>query len=78
MGKLSGPRSFFQVEWRMVDLLAKACAHAGIALVCKMHLSMSCAFVEFQTHPMCHECVKMAHGVIYIATSIKKTKNEKK
>ena len=30
MGKLSGPRSFFPVEWEMVDLLAKAHAYAGI------------------------------------------------
>ena len=30
MGKLSGPHP---VEWGMVDLLAKACAHAGIKAI---------------------------------------------
>ena len=30
MGKLSGPRP---VEWGMVDLLAKTCAHAGIKAI---------------------------------------------
>ena len=33
MGQLSGPRSFFPVERGMVDLLAKACAHAGIKAI---------------------------------------------
>ena len=33
MGKLSGPRSFFPVEWGTVDLLAKACAHLGIKAI---------------------------------------------
>ena len=31
--KLSGPRSFFPVERGTVDLLAKACAHAGIKAI---------------------------------------------
>ena len=33
MGKLSGPHSFFPVERGTVDLLAKACAHAGIGAI---------------------------------------------
>ena len=33
MGKLSGPRSFFPVERGMVDLLAKARAHARIKAI---------------------------------------------
>ena len=33
MGKLSGPRSFFPLEWGTVDLLAKVCAHAGIKAI---------------------------------------------
>ena len=33
MGKLSGPCSFFPVEWGTVDLLAKACAHAEIKAI---------------------------------------------
>ena len=33
MGKLSEPHSFFPVEREMVNLLAKACAHAGIKAI---------------------------------------------
>ena len=33
MRKLSGPRSFFPVERETVDLLAKACAHAGMKAI---------------------------------------------
>ena len=33
MGKLSGPHSFFPVERGTVDLLAKACTHAGIKTI---------------------------------------------
>ena len=33
IGKLSGPRSFFPVGQGTVDLLAKACAHAGIKAI---------------------------------------------
>ena len=33
MRKLSEPRSFFPVERGTVDLLAKACAHAGIKAI---------------------------------------------
>ena len=44
MGKLSGPRSFFPVEWGMVDLLVKACAHARKTIGVKTMVITSAIF----------------------------------